>query len=212
MSFLERVFSDAMEGDVPEYKGSVQQSDFVPNPMISSKSSYSPFSRSLNSRTRPGSSRRKFPIQHQKSVAVIDTALKGGERLGQGYRVIKSIGPTSFVVQKHNKGRHFFVKVGVRRSCTCPECEMNDATKKGGVLDSTKNAVTSIGKTAQRVSGESAPKICGAMLFVLLKVLRVPTESPLLWKQSWSDANSCMQQRGQRVRKAPYTYRALLFK
>jgi len=180
MSFLETIFSQALTDGVKEEKSNGPSPDFVPSPMTATKSPFDPYSRSLNSRTRPGSVRRSFPVQYAASVSVIEDSLQSGERLGQGYRVITSNGPTSFVIQKHNGGRHFSVKVGLRRSCSCPECEVNEAGSKGGILDST--AVLNV-----KVRNDPPRKICGAMLFVLMKVLRVPKESPLLFKENWSE-------------------------
>jgi len=239
MSFLERVFSEGIAGNIPE-----NEKDFIADPrlIVAKLAKHAPFSSTLNARTSSSSVRRKFPIQFHKAVTSVvnegrhlQSQADNSNQISNpnfdpsttgygGFKLIKKIGPTSYVVQKHSTGRQFHIKVGLQRSCDCPECLMKDSSnynnsassKINSTLDKfkieqNKNSATrtsvqtpgahntsttselfspitqrSVNKNKQ-LHLSSVKKICGAVLYVLIKILRIPPESPLLFQECWSE-------------------------
>ena len=106
------------------------------------------------------SARHPAPTQASDLLARVESVSKAS--FEEGHSLVSKNGPTSFVVRKHNTGRNFSVKVGASRSCTCPECEASDVIDTKG-------------------------RLCPATLYVLLKVLQIPDDSPLIYKEKWSD-------------------------
>ncbi|GMH78980.1 hypothetical protein TL16_g07996 [Triparma laevis f. inornata] len=150
---LAAIFSKGIDGELPE-KETEASYDVSPAklhlPLHLPKSYLSTLRRSA---------RHPAPTQAADLLARVESVSKAS--FEEGHTLVSKTGPTSFVVRKHNTGRHFSVKVGAGRSCTCPECEAS------GEID-TKG------------------RLCPATLYVLLKVLQIPDDSPLIYKEKWS--------------------------
>ena len=80
------------------------------------------------------------------------------EAQGARFFLLHEMGPTSFTIKGNDSPKKFKVMVGHRQMCNCPSY-------------------------ATRPS-----ELCVHIFFVMLKVLRVPDDSPLLWQRSLIDS------------------------
>jgi hypothetical protein len=120
----------------------------------------------LKARTSARSSQSRFPLKFASQISAVET------KTANSYHLVRKLGPTRFIVKKHASGREFNVFVGPERFCDCAECELKESDKKKA--------------TTTKSNDIYSQRICGVTLFVLLKVLLVPRESPLLFKKVWS--------------------------
>jgi len=159
MSFLETMFAQAADGELDVPAGGDDHATYDVPPGVLGMPLHNPTSYLLSMRTKAGSNERKFPREYAKHVDAVALSK------GVGHTLVRVLGPMKFVVQKHFTGRQFTVKVGDGRSCTCPECNLD----------------------ASALVNEKANRICSATLFVLLKVLQIPKESPLIFRKVWRE-------------------------
>ncbi|GMH73720.1 hypothetical protein TrRE_jg8518, partial [Triparma retinervis] len=163
MSFLEAMFAKAVDGDIDVPAGGDDSVTYDVPPGLLKMPLHNPRSYLLSMRTKARSNERKFPRQFDAQVDSVALSK------GVGHTLVRVLGPMKFVVQKHCTGRQFVVKVGDGRSCNCPECDIGDGAIGGAI------------------GGTGTKRVCPATLFVLLKVLQIPKESPLIFRRIWRD-------------------------
>ena len=159
MSFLETLFANAASGELPEESAAADEvAAYEVPPGELGMPLYRPKSSLITARSSARSNERRFPREFEQKIDA------GNLSKGIGHTLVRTLGPMSFILQKHRTGRQFSVRVGAERSCTCPECEVAEGAK----VD------------------VSSRRVCAATLYILLKVLQIPKESPLIFKKNWN--------------------------